>query len=85
MEEIDGFSEEAYQIAEAVVIRNALSDYIVKTASTNANHEQPEYKTTIQFLSMIYKKYQRIAATPVTIENRKFVIRRDIRRDFDLN
>ena len=77
---------ELYRIAEAVVLRDAMSDYIVKTAKTVTDHSNPDYLNAIAFLSHVFKKYQRIASTKVmTDEMGRITVRRDIRRDFDLN
>jgi len=86
MDTIEGFSQEAYQVAEAVVIRSALSDYIVKIAKGNPDHELPEYKMTIQFLTMLYKKYNKLASTQVELDaSGRYVVKRDLRGRFDLN
>lgn len=86
MDTIEGFSQEAYQVAEAVVIRSALSDYIVKIAKGNPDHELPEYKLTMQFLTGIYKKYNRLASTRIELDaSGRYVVKRDIRMRTDLN
>ena len=77
---------ELYRIAEAVVLRDAMSDYIVKTAKTVTDHSNPDYLNAMAFLSHVFKKYQRIASTKVmTDEMGRITVRRDLRTDFDLN
>ena len=77
---------ELYRIAEAVVLRAAMSDYIVKTAKTVTDHSNPDYLNAMAFLSHVFKKYQRIASTKVMTDAMgHIVIRRDIRRNFDQN
>ena len=86
MDEIKGFSEDAYQVAEATIIRDALSVYIMKTARENPNHDDPDYKTLMAYLALVYKKYQQLAATPCKVdESGRLVIRPNLRTDFDLN
>ena len=77
---------ELYRIAEAVVLRDAMSDYIVKTAKTVTDHSNPDYLNAMAFLSHVFKKYQRIAGQKVETDAMgHIVIRRDIRRNFDQN
>lgn len=77
-----------YQVAEAVVVTSAMSDYIVKVAKTYSDHEAEQYKSAMQFLSMVYKKFQRIATTQIEIDiYGNFVVKKqqDIRKDFNAN
>jgi len=80
------FTGEAYKVTEAVVIRNAMSLYLSYTAKSFQDHEAEEYKLTMQFLTMIYKKFNRIASTPIEMNaSGRYVVKRDIRGRMDLN
>ena len=86
MNEVKGFSDDAYQVAEALMIRNALSLYLTHTARTFKDHEAEEYKMMMQFLTGIYKKYNRLASTRIELDaSGRYVVKRDIRMRTDLN
>lgn len=77
-----------YDVAEAVVVTSAMNDYIVKVAGVYTNHEDEQYKATMQFLGIVFKKFQRIAQTQVEIDiYGNFVVKKqqDIRKDFNAN
>ena len=77
---------ELYRIAEAVVLRDAMRDYIVKTAKTVTDHSNPDYLNAMAFLSHVFKKYQRIASTKVMTDALgRIMVRPNLRTDFNNN
>jgi len=86
MNEMDELSGDVYTVCEAVVLRNAMSMYLSHTARTYKDHEAEEYKLTMQFLTGIYKKYNRLASTRIELDaSGRYVVKRDIRKNIDLN
>ena len=76
-------NNELYQILEAVVLRDSLSLYMNKLSEHRAH---PDFEATMQFVVILYKKYSRIASQRVTKDDvGNYVIRRNMRTDFDLN
>jgi len=53
-----------YQVAEAYVITAAMNTYI-KNFAASQNHDTIEYQAAMQFFISVFKKYRRIAQTPV--------------------
>jgi hypothetical protein len=55
-----------YQVAEAYVIAAAMNNYI-KTFTTgySGSRDATEYQAAMQFFISVFKKYRRIAQTPV--------------------
>jgi len=71
-------------ILEAVIIKDSLNLYMTRLAEQHRAH--PDFEATMRFCGQIYKKYSRIASQRVTKdEGGNYVIRRDLRTDFDLN
>lgn len=75
---------EIYQICESVILRDSLMLFMNKLTEQHRTH--PDYQATMAFVGSLYKKYSRIASTKcMTDEAGNISVRRDIRRDFDLN
>ena len=71
-------------ILEAIVLRDSLNLYMTRLAEQHKGH--PDFEATMQFVGSLYKKYSRIAAQRVTKDEvGNYVIRRNMRTDFDLN
>lgn len=71
-------------LLEAVVLRDSLNLYMTRLAEQHKGH--PDFLATMQFVGSLYKKYSRIAAQRVTKDEvGNYVIRRNLRTDFDLN
>lgn len=86
MNQLNEFSGPVYDVCEAVLVRDAISLFINKTVTTYKNHNDPDYLAALSFLNHVYKKFARIAATPVVLDNSgRMVIKKDIRKNFDLN
>ena len=75
---------QVYQILEAVIIKDSLNLYMTRLAEQHRAH--PDFEATMQFVVILYKKYSRIASQRVTKDDvGNYVIRRNMRTDFDLN
>jgi hypothetical protein len=75
--------DEVLKIAEALILRDSLQLYLGKLQEYKG---QPNYEQTMAFVGALYKKYSKIASTKCqTDEAGRITVRRDIRRDFDLN
>ena len=86
MSESNEFSGPIYEICEAAIIRDSVGLFINKTAAQYKNHNDPDYLAAMTFLSHVYKKFARMAATPVELDHSgRMVIKKDIRKNFDLN
>lgn len=86
MSESNEFSGPVFEICEAVVIRDSVGLFINRTAAQYRNHNDPDYVAAMTFLSHVYKKFARIAATPVELDHSgRLVIKKDIRQNFGLN
>ena len=71
-------------ILEAIVLRDSLNLYMTRLAEQHKGH--PDFEATMQFVGSLYKKYSRIASQRVTKDEvGNYVIRRNLRTDFDLN
>ena len=71
-------------ILEAIVLRDSLNLYMTRLAEQHKGH--PDFEATMQFVGSLYKKYSRIASQRVTKDEvGNYVIRRNMRTDFDLN
>ncbi len=82
----DEFSGPVFEICEAVIIRDSVGLFINKTAAEHKNHNDPDYLAAMTFLSHVYKKFARIAATPVELDHSgRMIIKKDLRKNFDLN
>lgn len=77
-------NNELMQIMEAIVLRDSVALYMNKITEQYKGH--PDYAATMRFCGQIYKKYYQIADKRVmTDETGRLTIRRDIRKNFDLN
>jgi hypothetical protein len=86
MSELNEFAGPVYEVCEAVLIRDALSLFINKTATTYKNRNDPDYLAAMTFYGHVYKKFARIAATPVELDHSgRMIIKKDLRKNFDLN
>lgn len=86
MSESNEFSGPVYEVCEAIIVRDAVGLFINKTAAQYRNHNDPDFVATMRFIGSIYKKYARIAATPVELDHSgRIVIKKDIRQNFGLN
>ncbi|NLD62869.1 MAG: hypothetical protein GX646_03150 [Bacteroidales bacterium] len=71
-------------ILEAVIIKDSLNLYMTRLAEQHKGH--PDFEATMRFCGQIYKKYAKIAAQRITKDEvGNYVIRRNLRSDFDLN
>ncbi len=52
-------------VCEAYVLTAAMQAYIKKFADDNRDHDSQAYQTAMQFFISVFKKYRRIAQTPV--------------------
>lgn len=86
MSESNEFSGPVYEVCEAVIVRDAVGLFINKTAAQFKNHKDTDYLAAMTFLSHVYKKFARIAATPVELDHSgRMIIKKDLRKNFDLN
>lgn len=75
--------DEVLKIAEALILRDSLQLYLGKLQEYKG---QPNYEQTMAFVAALFKKYAKIASTKVQTDAMgRITVRRDIRRDFDLN
>jgi hypothetical protein len=71
-------------ILEAVIIKDSINLFMARLAVQHKGH--PDFEATMQFCGTIYKKYAKIAAQRITKDEvGNYVIRRNLRTDFDLN
>lgn len=75
---------EVMKVMESVILRDSLSLFMTKLTEQHRKH--PDFAATMQFVGSLYKKYSRIAAQRVTKDEvGNYVIRRNLKTDFDLN
>ena len=75
--------DEVLKIAESLIIRDGLGLYMAKLRE-HEGHQN--FQVTMAFVASLYKRYAKIAATKCQTDAAGNIsVRRDIRRDFDLN
>jgi len=80
-------TKDLIKVVEAVCIRDGLT-LLIQKISAQSDHESDVYKAQMQFLTYLYKKYQRIADKRVsqdTAGNYHVIEERDLRKDFNNN
>ena len=73
------------EVAEAVVIVEAVSGYMNRIADEYPDHDDQTYVAAMSFIKFVYSKYKRIADTRIDVDAfGNYIIRRE-RGKFDLN